>query len=98
MVVLLKYLSLEIIIGLALLVAVTRDIKIISSFDHTIVMIVCTTIGIIFFHLKKIMKITMWMIKHLEGLVTIVQIILASSIILLGLLIFHFSKLANYQV
>jgi hypothetical protein len=57
MVVLLKYLSLEIIMGLALLVAVTCDSSIISSFDHTIVMIVCTTIEIIIFHFKKIMKI-----------------------------------------
>jgi hypothetical protein len=48
--------------------------------------------------MKKNYENIMWMIKHLGGLITIVQIVLASSILLLGLLIFHFSKLANYHL
>jgi hypothetical protein len=55
------------------------------------VMIVCTTIEIKFFYFKFIHESSMWMIKHLGGLINIIPMILFLSPLLLGLLVLHFS-------
>jgi len=68
---------------------------IVASFDHIVVMIMCTIIEIKYFYFKYFYESTMWMIKPLGGLVTIVSIILVSSTLFIGLLVFHLSKLVN---